>query len=99
MTSDRAAAVFLVTDHASLIADNMRPAGVEPATFGPGVQYGFGKPPDEIETNLEPKTTLRLYYAHEFDKKFGDTKVVARSLPDSASNSEGTLRLSLPDAD
>jgi hypothetical protein len=30
------------------------------------VQYGYGKPVDRIETNaLEPKTTLRLYYAHE----------------------------------
>ena len=30
--------MFLVTDHASLIADNMRPAGVEPTTFGFGGQ-------------------------------------------------------------
>jgi hypothetical protein len=29
------------------------------------VQYGYGKPPDKIETNLAPITTLRLYYAHE----------------------------------
>jgi hypothetical protein len=29
------------------------------------VQYAYGKPPEKIEANLEPKTTLRLYYAHE----------------------------------
>jgi hypothetical protein len=26
------------------------------------VQYGYGKPPDKIETNLAPRTVLRLYY-------------------------------------
>jgi hypothetical protein len=29
------------------------------------VQYGYGKPPDKIETNLAPKTILRLYFDHE----------------------------------
>jgi hypothetical protein len=29
------------------------------------VQYGYGKPPDKIETNIAPRTVLRLYYAHE----------------------------------
>jgi hypothetical protein len=29
------------------------------------IEYAFGKPPDKIETNLAPKTTLRLYFAHE----------------------------------
>jgi hypothetical protein len=63
------------------------------------IQYGYGKPVDKIGTNLAPTTTLRLYYAHEFDKKLGDTGVVARSLPYSAVNGEGTLRPLLPDAD
>jgi hypothetical protein len=63
------------------------------------IQYGYGKPVDKIGTNLAPTTTLRLYYAHEFDKKLGNTGVVARSLPYSAVNGEGTLRPLLPDAD
>ena len=29
------------------------------------VQYGYGKPVDEIETTLRPRTVLRLYYGHE----------------------------------
>jgi hypothetical protein len=53
------------------------------------VQYGYGKPVDKIETNLEPKQILRLHFAHEFDDKFGDT----------ASNSEGTHRPLLSDAE
>lgn len=33
------------------------------------VQYAYGKPPDKLEVNeLEPKTTLILHYAHEFDR-------------------------------
>ena len=29
------------------------------------IRYGYGKPPDRIETNLAPRTVLRLYHAHE----------------------------------
>ena len=64
------------------------------------VQYGFGKPLDKIEaTGLENKTTLTLYFAHEFDKKLGDPALRARILPDNGSNGEGTHRPLLPDAD
>src|SRR5207244_859451 len=39
VTSDRGGgAVLLVTDHSSVITDKMRPAGVEPTTFGFGGQ-------------------------------------------------------------
>jgi hypothetical protein len=69
------------------------------------VQYGYGKPPDKIETDgLENKTTLRLYFAHEepgyFDKH-PDKRPAARAriLPDSASNGEGTCRPLLSDAE
>jgi hypothetical protein len=68
------------------------------------VQYGYGKPPDKIETNLEPKTTLRLYFAHEepgyFDKHPDERPAIrGRILPDSASNGEGTRRPLLSDAE
>ena len=57
------------------------------------VAYCYGKPPEKLAVNeLEPRTTLRLYFAHQFDKKFGDTAVQARILPDRTSNGEGTLR-------
>jgi hypothetical protein len=29
------------------------------------VQYAYGKPADKIETNLAPRTVLRLYYDHQ----------------------------------
>jgi hypothetical protein len=53
------------------------------------LEYGYGKPVDKIETNLAPKTTLRLFYGHEEP---------GRQQP-IAVNSEGTLRPLLPDAD
>jgi len=54
------------------------------------VQYGYGKPPDKIETNLAPRTLLRLYYAHErpgWQQPDG---------PINAVNGEGTRRPLLP---
>jgi hypothetical protein len=49
------------------------------------LEYGFGRPVDRVEVDgLRPKTTLRLFFAHEelgFDKKLGDTGVVGRNLP------------------
>lgn len=64
------------------------------------VQYAYGAPPTKIETTgLEDKPTLILHWAHELDKKFGETPVRERILPDSTANGEGTLRPSLPDAD
>jgi hypothetical protein len=57
------------------------------------VQYGYGKPADKIETNLAPKTILRLYYAHERpDWQQPDRPIIAV-------NSEGTRRPLLPDVD
>ena len=57
------------------------------------VQYGYGKPADKIETNLEPKPILRLYYAHE---KPGWQPP---DQPINAVNGEGTRRPLLADAD
>jgi hypothetical protein len=57
------------------------------------IEYAFGKPPDKIETNLAPKTTLRLYFAHEepgWQQPGGAIIGV---------NGEGTRRPLLPDAD
>ena len=57
------------------------------------IEYAFGKPPDKIETNLAPKTTLRLYFAHEepgWQRPGGAIIGV---------NSEGTRRPLLPDVD
>ena len=59
------------------------------------IQYGYGKPPDKIETNLAPKTILRLYYAHErpdLGWQQPDGPIIAVS-------GEGTRRPLLPDAD
>jgi hypothetical protein len=33
------------------------------------LEYGYGKPVDKIETNLEPRTTLRLFYGHEREQR------------------------------
>lgn len=41
------------------------------------VQYRYGKPVDKIETNLEPRTTLRLFSGHEspaFDRSLPQSK-------------------------
>jgi hypothetical protein len=58
------------------------------------VQYGFGKPVDKIETNLAPKTILRLHFAHEFPDWKPDGPVNA------AADGEGTHSSPLlPDAD
>jgi hypothetical protein len=57
------------------------------------IQYGYGKPVDKIETNLAPRTVLRLYYAHERpDLQQPDGPIIAV-------NGEGTRRSLLPDAD
>jgi hypothetical protein len=64
------------------------------------IEFAFGKVPDKLETDmLQPKTILRLHYAHEFDQKFGDTAVQAKILPDDAPNGEDTRFPLLPDTD
>ena len=70
------------------------------------IEYAFGKPPDKIETSgLENRPILRLHFAHEepgyFDKHPDKrpARFEGESSPDTASNSEGTLRPLLPDAD
>jgi len=72
------------------------------------VQYGYGKPPDKIEaTGLENKPTLILHWPHEMPgwqppddgANYRSGRVFPRSLPDSASNGEGTRKPLLPDAD
>ena len=57
------------------------------------VQYGYGKPPDKIETNLAPRTVLQLYYAHE------RPDLLQPGEPITAVNGEGTRSRCLPDAD
>ena len=58
------------------------------------IEYCYGKPPDKIETNLAPKTILRLHYAHEFpDWQQPDGPIIA------VNNGEGTRRPLLPGAD
>ena len=75
-------------------------ASSDPQALRIFLEYGFGRPVDRVEVDeVRPKTTLRLFFAHEFDKKFGDPTVRARILPDSRSNGEGTRRRLLPDAD
>ena len=75
-------------------------ASSDPQALRIFLEYGFGRPVDRVEVDeVRRKTTLRLFFAHEFDKKFGDPAVRARILPDSRSNGEGTRRRLLPDAD
>jgi len=75
-------------------------ASSDPQALRIFLEYGFGRPVDRVEVDeVRPKTTLRLFFAHEFDKKFGDPAVRARILPGSRSNGEGTRRRLLPDAD
>jgi hypothetical protein len=57
------------------------------------VQYGYGKPPDKIETNLPPRTVLRLYWPNE------RPDLLQTGGPINAVNGEGTRRPLLPDAD
>jgi len=72
------------------------------------VQYGYGKPADKIELDeLQPKRTLILHWPHEMPgwqppddwANHRSGRVFPRSLPDSASNGEGTRRPLLADAD
>ena len=58
------------------------------------VQYGYGKPPDKIETNLPPRTVVRLHWAHERSDllQHADGPIIAV-------NGEGTRRPLLADAD
>jgi hypothetical protein len=63
------------------------------------VAYCYGKPPEKIEVNeLEPKNTLHLYFAHDFDR-IEALRRGFRPPDDGVSNGEGTLRPLLPDAD
>jgi len=56
------------------------------------VQYGYGKPPDKIETNLARKTILRLHWPHE------RPDLLQTGGPIIAVNGEGTRRPLLPAA-
>jgi hypothetical protein len=57
------------------------------------VQYGYGKPPDKIETNLPPGTVLRLYWPNE------RPDLLQPGGPINAVNGEGTRRPLLSDAE
>ena len=47
-------------------------ASSDPQALRIFIEYGFGRPVDRVEVDeVRPKTTLRLFFAHEFDKKFG----------------------------
>jgi len=44
-------------------------ASSDPQALRIFLEYGFGRPVDRVEVDeVRPKTTLRLFFAHEFDK-------------------------------
>jgi len=65
----------------------------EPALQIKFVEIAYGKVPDKIETNLAPRTVLRLYWPHE------RPDLLQPGGPINAVNGEGTRRPLLPDAD